>query len=70
MRFLSNKFKWDAIERVIATALEVVIPYITVDSLNLPLAWVPVGTVFLAVIKVWISKHLGNPDSASAVKGV
>ena len=67
---LSTKFKWDAVERVLATALEVVIPYITVEQLDLPKAWIPVGTVVLALIKVWVAKQVGKKDSASLVKEI
>jgi hypothetical protein len=60
-----KKFKWDAIERFFATVFEVGIPYVTVEMLNLPLIWIPAGTVILTAIKLAIAKNTGRSDSAS-----
>jgi hypothetical protein len=43
---------------------------VTVDMLNLPAEWIPVGAALLAVLKVAVARKVGRDDSASTVPGV
>lgn len=61
------KYSVDAVERWVATAFEVGIPSLTVAQLNLPVAWIPVGTVVLAAIKVLFAKYVGNKNTAAMI---
>lgn len=55
----------DAIERVFWTAVQVGLAAVAVDQIGLPeWAIVPVGAV-LALVKAWVAKHVGDPNTAA-----
>ena len=51
----------DALERIGWTTLQVAIPSIAIEFTHLPAAWIPLGTVILAVIKNVVAAHNGAP---------
>lgn len=58
-------FRKDLLERVGWTAAQGALATITVASLDIPPAWVPVIAAGLAAVKGFVAKHVGNKDSAS-----
>lgn len=58
-------FGRDLFERVASTAVEAGLAFAAVEVADLPVVWVPVGTALLAVVKGFLGKYIGRPDSAS-----
>lgn len=69
---MSKRRKWalDALERVGWTAVQVVASTVTVEMLNLPAAYIPLGAALLAALKAAAARKIGRDDSASTVPGV
>jgi hypothetical protein len=67
---MSSTFFKDLLERVFWTALQAGIGVISVDEFDLPTAWIPVIAFGIAIIKGFVAKQIGNPDSASTVPSV
>jgi hypothetical protein len=69
---MSKRKKWalDMAERAGWTAVQVIAAGLTVEALDLPPAWVPVGAVLLSALKSWVARNVGKDDSASTVPGV
>lgn len=65
-----RKFMLDAMERVAWTAAQVIVSTVTVESLDLPVQWIPVGAAVLAALKAAVARKVGREDSASTVPGV
>jgi hypothetical protein len=55
----------DALMRVLWTTLQVALPFATVELTHLPVAYVPLGTVVLAVLKNLVTAHLGSGQAGS-----
>lgn len=60
----------DAGERVFWTAAQVITATVTVDMLNLPTPYIPLGAALLAALKAALARKVGRDDSASTVPGV
>lgn len=58
-----NAKQKDAAMRVLWTTLQVALPFATVEATHLPVAWVPLGTVVLAVLKNLVTAHLGSDQA-------
>lgn len=54
----------DALMRVFWTTLQVGIPFLAVYLTHLPAAYVPLGTVVLAVLKNLVTARSSNPGPA------
>jgi hypothetical protein len=67
---MSKTFFKDLLERVFWTALQAGLGVITVEQFDIPKAWVPVIAFGLAIIKGFVAKNIGDPDSASTVPSV
>jgi hypothetical protein len=64
---LRHTFKWDAIERVLWSALELVVGVLITVVTPLGTWWaVPIGSA-LALLKVLAAKHVGLPGTASTL---
>lgn len=61
----ARKFVRDAVERVLATAVEAGLAYAAVETADWDALWVPVITAGLAALKVTLAKYTGQKDSAS-----
>lgn len=59
---MSQKQK-DLASRALWTALEVVLGFVTVEALNIPVAWVPVVATALSAVKSFVASKVGNPDT-------
>jgi len=70
VRSKSRKWFLDSAERVAWTAAQVVASTVTVEMLNLPAEWIPVGAVVLAMLKSAVARKIGRDDSASTVPGI
>ena len=68
MHTLSPFWK-DALERILFTAIAAALAAGSVYVTNLPGVYVPVGTVVLTVLKTLVAAHVGNPNTASLIKG-
>lgn len=67
MPVLRSNFKWDAIERVLWTCLELVVGVLITVVTPLGTWWsVPIG-VGLAALKVLLAGHVGQPGTASTL---
>lgn len=58
------KFWKDALERILWTAAQAAVAAGAVYVADLPPAWIPVGTVIMAVLKALVAGQVGNPDTA------
>lgn len=69
---MSKTKKWalDATERVAWTAVQVIASTVTVEMLDLPAAYIPLGAALLAALKATVARKVGRDDSASTVPGV
>lgn len=59
-----SKYWRDALERILWTTLAVAIPYATVYVADLPVAWAPLGSFGITLLKVLVAGHVGNEDTA------
>jgi hypothetical protein len=55
----------DALMRVVWTTLQVGIPFLTVYLTKMPAAYVPLGTVILAVLKNLVTARSSNPGATT-----
>ena len=67
---MSKTFLVDMLERVFWTALQAGIGVISVEQWDLPEAWIVVIAFGLAVIKSFVAKQIGDPNSASTAPSV
>lgn len=63
-----GKFWKDAGERVLWTFLAAVLSTAGVYITDLPSEWIPVGTVLFTTLKVFVARHVGDPESAAMAK--
>lgn len=55
----------DALERILATAVEAGVSYAITAVASIPKWWVAPLTVALSAIKTYLAKFVGNPNTAS-----
>lgn len=55
----------DLLARAGWTALQAGVGLLTVEALDVPLAWAPIVAVALSSLKSWIATRVGDPDTAS-----
>jgi hypothetical protein len=55
------------LERVGWTAAQAALGLVVVNNLNLSIAYVPVASAILAVVKAYVGKHVGSPDTAATL---
>lgn len=61
---MSQKQK-DVASRAAWTAIQVVLGFITVEVLNVPLAWVPIFATGLSMAKSFVASKVGDPDTVT-----
>ena len=59
---MSQKQK-DLASRAGWTALQVVLGFLTVEALDVPVAWVPIVATALSAVKSFVASKTGDPDT-------
>ena len=67
---MSKTFIVDLLERVFWTAVQAGLGVISVEQFDLPDVYIVVIAFGLSVIKGFVAKQIGNPDSASTAPSV
>lgn len=65
-----SKYLKDLIERVVWTAAQAGVGVLIVANTNTPTAYAAVFAAGLALVKGFVAKKVGNPDSAAIGSGV
>lgn len=65
LKILDPKYLKDLGERVLWTGVEAGLGLVTVEALDIPVAYAALVAAGLAIVKGWVAKHVGNKDSAS-----
>lgn len=60
-----TKFWHDALERITWTALAVGAAYGGTYVTKLPVAWIPIGTIILTLVKTLVAGRIGDKSSAA-----
>jgi hypothetical protein len=67
---MSKTFFVDLLERVFWTAVQAGLGVISVEQFDLPDIYIVVIAFGLSVVKGFVAKQIGNPDSASTAPSV
>lgn len=61
---LSKKYR-DLLARAGWTAAQAGVGFVTVEALDIPVAWAPIVAVVLSSLKSWIATKVGDPDTVT-----
>lgn len=65
----SKAFMMDALERILWTMLYAGVSVAIAMTTGMSYDWTPYLTVGLNMLKVFVARYVGNPDSAAITKG-
>lgn len=65
-----TEFKWDAAERVFWTIVQAALGVVTVELLDVPVAWAAIVAAVLATVKAFVARKVGEPDARLLPKGL
>lgn len=61
---MSNKYR-DLAARALWTAAQAGLAVVTVDALDVPLAWAGIAAAALSAAKSWVATRVGDPDTVT-----
>lgn len=61
---IEKKYR-DLLARAAWTALQAGLGLVTVEAIDVPLAWAPIVAVALSSLKSWVATKLGDPDTVT-----